>query len=69
MKRSELRYKIDNAVDDIEESVSNVLVTLEEVEEKATWDIEALSEDDIGEIQTAVIDAIKELKELKEGLF
>lgn len=69
MRRSELRSKFDNAVDDIEESVSNILVDLEEIEDKATWDAVALSEDDIGEIQTAVIEAIKALKELKEGLF
>ena len=69
MRRSELRGKFDCAVDDIEESVSNILVDLEEVEDKATWDAVALSEDDICEIQTAVIEVIKGLKELKEGLF
>ena len=69
MRRSELRSKFDCAVDDIEKSVSNILVDLEDVEEKATWDAVALSEDEIEEIQTAVIEAIKALKELKEGLY
>jgi hypothetical protein len=69
MRRSELRSKFDCAVDDIDEIVSNILVDLEGVEDKATWDAVALSEDEIGEIQTAVIDAIKALRELKEGLF
>ena len=69
MRRSELRSKFDCAVDDIEESVSNILVDLEEVEDKGNWDVEALSEDDIGELQTAIIEAIKALKELKNGLF
>lgn len=69
MRRSELRNNIDSAIDDIEESVSDILSDLEEIEDKANLDIEELSEDDIGEIQTAVIEAIKGLKELKEGLF
>lgn len=69
MKRSELRNKIDNAIDDIEEGVVNILVDLEEVEDKANWDAVALSEDEIGELQTAIIEAIKALKELREGLF
>lgn len=69
MKRSELRNKIDNAIDDVEESVVGILADLEEIEDKATWDVEALSEDDIAELQTAVIEAIKGLKELKEALY
>ncbi len=69
MKRSELRNKIDNAIDDVEESVAGILADLEEIEDKATWDVEALSEDDIAELQTAVIEAIKGLKELKEALY
>lgn len=69
MKRSELRNKIDNAIDDVEESVVGILADLEEIEDKATWDVEALSEDDIAELQTAVIDAIKGLKELQEALY
>lgn len=69
MKRSELRNKIDNAIDDVEESVAGILADLEEIEDKAIWDVEALSEDDIAELQTAVIEAIKGLKELKEALY
>lgn len=69
MRRGELRGKFDCAVDDIEESVSSILSDLEQVEDTATWDVEALSDDDIETLQTAVIDAIKGLKELKEGLY
>lgn len=69
MKRSELRNKIDDAIDDIEEGISNILTDLEEIEDKASWDAEALSEDDIDEFQTAVIEAIKDLKKLLEALY
>ena len=69
MKRSELRNKIDNAINDVEESVAGILADLEEIEDKATWDVEALSEDDIAELQTAVIESIKGLKKLNEALF
>lgn len=69
MKRSELRDKIDNAIDDIEEGISNILTDLEEIEDKATWDTEALSKDDIEELQTSVVEAIKDLKELLEALY
>lgn len=69
MKRNELRNKIDSAIDDVEESVAGILADLEEIEDKATWYVEALSEDDIAELQTAVIEAIKGLKELEEALY
>ena len=69
MKRSELRDRIDSVIDDVEEGVTGILADLEKIEDKATWDMEALSKDDIEELQTAVIEAIKELKELKEALW
>jgi hypothetical protein len=69
MKKSELRDMIDAGVDEIEDKVGSVLNTLEDVEKKANWDVDAMSSDDIVDLQDAINQAIKELRELSDALY
>lgn len=69
MKKSELRDMIDACVDEIEDKVGSVLNTLEDVEKKANWDVDAMSSDDIVDLQDAINQAIKELRELSDALY
>ena len=69
MSRSEYRWKIENALDDIEGDVNKILITLKEVKEMTEWDAEAFSAEDIEKLQIAVNDAIKELDVLADKLY
>lgn len=69
MKKSELRDMIDAGVDEIEDKVGSVLNTLEDVEKKENWDVDAMSSDDIVDLQDAINQAIKELRELSDALY
>ena len=69
MASSELRRAIDRSVDDIESRVNGILHNLQEVANKAGWDTEALSLDDIGDLQLAIQDAVKALMELASDLY
>lgn len=68
MRIGERRDKIVTAIDETEADVNEILSDLEEAEEIAAWDAEALSKQDIEKLQTAVIETVKALKELSAGL-
>lgn len=69
MASSELRRAIDRSVDDIESRVNDILHDLQEVANKAEWDTEALSIDDVGDLQLAIQNAVKALMELASDLY
>lgn len=68
MRIGKRRDEIVTAIDETEADVNEILFDLEEAEEIAAWDAEALSKQDIEKLQTAVIETVKALKELSAGL-
>ena len=68
MRIGKRRDEIVTAIDETEADVNEILSGLEEAEEIAIWDTEALSKQDIEKLQAAVIEAVKALKELSAGL-
>ena len=68
MRIGKRRDEIVTAIDETEADVNEILSDLEEAEEIAAWDAEALSKQDIEKLQTAVIETVKALKELSAGL-
>ena len=68
MRIGKRRDEIVTAIDETEADVNEILSALEEAEEIAIWDTEALSKQDIEKLQTAVIETVKALKELSAAL-
>jgi hypothetical protein len=68
MRIGKRRDEIVTAIDETEADVNEILSGLEEAEEIAAWDAEALSKQDIEKLQPAVIETVKALKELSAGL-
>ena len=69
MASSELRRAIYRSVDDIESRVNDILHDLQVVANKAEWDTEVLSLDDIGDLQLAIQHAVEALTELASDLY
>lgn len=69
MMKSDLRNKVTDTMDDIEGRVQDILEDLRMVEDEASMDVEALDHSEIGELQSAVLEAITALKELADELY
>ena len=63
-----LRGNIDNSIDDIQNRIASVLNNLENVKNEAEYDVEAMSEANIMDLQGTILDAIDDLNRLYEDL-
>ena len=69
MRRSEIRDKITDAIDELESGIGDVLEILKSAEAVASFDSEAVSKDDVELMQEVIIEAIKKVWDLSEAVY
>lgn len=69
MRRSEIRDKITDAIDELESVIADLLETLKSAETVANFDSEAVSKDDVEMMQEVIIEAIKKAWDLSEAVY
>lgn len=69
MRRSEIRDKITDAIDELESGIVDLLETLKSAEAVANFDSVAVSKDDVELMQEVIIEAIKKVWDLSEAVY